>query len=148
MRVVRLSFLSGVLVGAVLCLCSGCSDAPKVGEVTGVVTLSGQPIPFAFVVFQPTDPPGTYGSAYSDASGRYELKFTEGVNGALVGRHEVLVRTATVDELQLEDKSTGLMVTPPLPKGYRERQELVFNREVKLGLNEINLELSEGRSRE
>ncbi|MFM8475408.1 MAG: hypothetical protein ACKOEO_06385 [Planctomycetaceae bacterium] len=138
----------GIVAVVLLSVTAGCSDAPAVGEVTGVVTLAGQPIPFAYVRFQPTDPPGTYGSAYSDESGRYELKFTEGVNGALIGRHEVLVRTAAVDELQVEDKSTGLLVTPPLPKGYQERQEVIFEREVKSGSNEINLELSEGKAQE
>ncbi|MFM7058984.1 MAG: hypothetical protein ACKO2P_18900 [Planctomycetota bacterium] len=64
----------------------GCSDGPPLGTVSGKVTQGGQPIPFAYVQFQPTDPPGTYASAYTDVEGQYELRFSESRNGALVGR--------------------------------------------------------------
>ena len=93
----------------------------------------------------PVDPPGTYGSAYTDAEGKFVLQFSPTKEGAMVARHEVTIRTAAKDEIQVEDRKTGLMVTPPLPDGYKEKVELVFEREVKSGDNVIDFDLTEGR---
>lgn len=120
----------------------GCADGPELGTVAGRVSLQGQPIPFAYVVFQPTDPPGTYGAAYTDADGHYELRFTESRDGALVGQHTVSIRTAALDEIEVEDKSTGLMVRPPVPEGYQPGLQVEFEREVKPGDNTHNFDLA------
>lgn len=130
-----------------LLLPSGCSEGPELGEVEGKVTFKGQPIPFAYVTFQPVDPPGTYGSAYSQPDGTYILKFSGSRNGAPVGKHLVSIRTAAKDEIEVEDKSTGLMVRPELPEGYQEKVELYFDQVVESGSNEIDFELSEGRDK-
>ena len=104
----------------------------------------GKPIPFADVEFQPIDPPGTYGAAYTQADGTYTIRFTEDKDGALVGKHKVTVRTAAVDEIQVEDKTTGVIVTPDLPEGYQAKRSLEYNREVKPGTNEMVFDLAEG----
>jgi|GEM_PF-286718 len=122
-------------------LAVGCSDGPKLGYVHGKVTLRGAPVPFAYVKFQPVSPTGTYGAAYTDVDGKYVLKFTKNRDGALVGQHEVTVRTSSVDEIQVEDKTTGKMVTPPLPEGYRANLEAQFAHSVKSGTNTIDLEI-------
>jgi len=122
---------------------AGCSKGPVLGTVTGVVQQGGQPVPFAYLVFQPVGK-GTYGSAYTDVDGRYVLKFSPTRNGALVGKHQVTIRTAAVDEIQVEDKATGQMVTPPLPPGYQPRQELQFEREVQRGRNTLDFDLASG----
>src|SRR5690349_20864093 len=67
---------------------AGCSDGPELGDVTGKVLQNGQPVPFAYVMFQPIDPPGTYASAYTNVDGEYELQFSPSANGAMIGRHE------------------------------------------------------------
>jgi hypothetical protein len=121
---------------------SGCShDGPELGEVHGQVTLGGKPVPFAYVNFQPIDPPGTYGAAYTDTDGNYRLQFTRDRVGAPVGKHQVSIRTSHLDELQVEDKSTGLMVTPALPDGYRAGVEATFERTVVPGENLVDFEL-------
>ena len=126
----------------------GCSDGPELGSVTGKVLQAGKPIPFAYVQFQPVDPPGTYGAAYTAIDGSYNIRFTEDKDGALVGKHLVTVRTSAVDEIEVEDKTTGLMVTPELPEGYQAKLELEYDREVKSGSNEINFDLGEGKRAE
>lgn len=120
----------------------GCSDGPEIAGVKGKVTWNGQPVPFAYVVYQPVDPPGAYGAAYTNAEGQYELLYTKSKKGALVGQHQVTVRTSSVDEIQVEDKKTGKMVTPPLPPGYKPKLEVQFDRAVESGGNEIDLELT------
>ncbi|MFM7058801.1 MAG: carboxypeptidase-like regulatory domain-containing protein [Planctomycetota bacterium] len=122
----------------------GCSDGPPLGTVSGKVTQGGQPIPFAYVQFQPTDPPGTYASAYTDVEGQYELRFSESRNGALVGRHEVTIRTAALDEIQVEDRETGKLVTPALPAGYQPKLELKYERAVEAGANTHDFQLETG----
>lgn len=122
-------------------LLTGCSDGPSLGKVHGQVTLNGEPVPFAYVVFQPIEPKGAYGAAYSDAEGRYELLYTRNRKGALVGKHAVTVRTSSLDEIQVEDKKTGLMVTPKLPREYRAKLEAQFERQVAAGDNPIDLEI-------
>ena len=77
--------------------------------------------------------------------GTYNIRFTEDKDGALVGKHKVTVRTAAVDEIQVEDKKTGRMVTPDLPEGYQAKLLLEYNRDVKPGTNEIVFDLAEGR---
>jgi hypothetical protein len=114
---------------------AGCADGPELGDVTGKVVQDGQPVPFAYVLFQPIDPPDTYASAYTNVAGEYELQFSPSANGAMIGRHEVTIRTSSKDEIEIEDKTTGKMVVPPLPAGYRERLQVKFERDVKPGDN-------------
>lgn len=126
----------------------GCSNGPELADVSGKVTQDGRPIPFAYVIYQPVEPPGTYASAYTDADGNYSVQFTESREGALIGRHEVTVRTAGLDEIAVEDRTTGRMVTPVLPVGYRPKLQLVYAREVQSGSNVIDLDLAQGTSQE
>jgi hypothetical protein len=144
MEISNMSRLVCVGLLAALTSLAGCDRGPELGTVKGKVTQNGVPVPFAYLQFTPVDPPGTYGSAYSDADGNYSLKFSRTRDGAPVGKHEVLLRTSRKDEIQVEDKSTGLMVTPKLPEGYKANVELVFDREVFSGNNEINFDLKEG----
>ena len=71
----RLKFWKPVTMASLgLFLASGCSEGPELGIVSGTVKLQGQAVPFAYVMFQPVDPPGTYGAAYTKADGTYELR--------------------------------------------------------------------------
>jgi hypothetical protein len=126
----------------------GCSKGPELADVSGKVTQDGKAIPFAYVVYQPVEPPGTYASAYTDAEGNYRVQFTASREGALIGRHEVTVRTAGLDEIEVEDRTTGKMVTPVLPVGYRPKLQLVYEREVQTGANVIDLDLALGNPQE
>lgn len=74
----------------------------------------------------------------------YNIRFTEDKDGEIVGKHKVTVRTTTVDEIRVEDKTTGLMVTPELPESYQPKLSLEYSREVKPGANEIVFDLAEG----
>jgi hypothetical protein len=135
-------FLNALIVTSTLMAVCGCSMGPQLGEVSGRVTMNGEAVPFAYVVFQPIDPPGAYGSAYASESGEYALQYSKSRAGAPVGKHSVTIRTASKDEIQVEDKTTGKMVTPPLPKSYRPRLEAKFEREVVPGRNEMDFDLT------
>ncbi len=78
--------------------CTGCSRParPPLGEVTGTVTLDGQPLPRALVTFVPIAGPGRTSYAYTDSDGRYSLAYLRDITGADVGQH--VVRITTVSE--------------------------------------------------
>lgn len=64
-------------------------------EVSGVVTLNGQPLPNATVIFQPIGGanPGPPSSGSTDDRGEFMLEFAGFKKGAVVGKHRVLVTT-------------------------------------------------------
>ena len=134
-------FLLNVTVLAVGLFVSGCSKGPDLGRVSGVVSQDGVPIPFVLVQFRPLEEKGAYASAYTNEDGYYELRFSQSKRGALIGSHEVTLRTSRRDEIQVEDKSTGLMVTPELPDNYKENLELKFEEVVSAGHNTIDFDL-------
>lgn len=78
--------------------CFGCSRSarPPLGEVSGTVTLDGQPLPRALVTFVPIAGPGRTSHAYTDSEGRYTLVYLRDIPGADVGQH--VVRITTVSE--------------------------------------------------
>ena len=134
-------FVPNVTVLAIGLVLSGCSKGPDLGTVRGVVSQDGIPIPFVLVQFQPVEPRGPYSSAYTNEDGHYELRFSQSRRGALVGSHEVTLRAARRDEIQVEDKTTGLMVTPELPENYKENLEVKYEEVVSLGDNVIDFDL-------
>src|SRR5687768_9403934 len=65
------------LVGLTGC---GGPEHPDVGRVSGVVTLDGQPLPEATVMFQPEN--GRASVATTDSAGKYSMTYLDGVPGA------------------------------------------------------------------
>ncbi len=120
------------LVIAMLAGCSG-PEHPDVGRVSGTVTLDGQPLAEATVMFQPTQ--GRASIATTDSAGKYSLTYLDGVSGALLGSHKVIIRT----EIPGEDGQPPI-AKEKLPKKYHERTELTA--EVKKGSNAFNFALT------
>jgi len=72
----------------------GCRPGPPVGEVTGRVTIDGQPAPGLLVHFEPQEGlakglPATYGA--TDDQGSYRAKRMNGQTGAGVGLNHVRI---------------------------------------------------------
>jgi hypothetical protein len=88
-------FFAAAVALAVLALVAGCgkSDRPPLGKVSGTVTLDGQPLPEALVLFTP-DGPGRTSQGVTDASGRYSVTYLRDIVGANLGRHMVRITTA------------------------------------------------------
>src|SRR5262245_52727183 len=88
--------LSPLAVVAILVV--GCSKGPyETAEVSGRITLNGEPLAGVAVMFQPMAPegninpgPGSYG--ITDADGRYTLTLVgKETPGAVVGKHKVRI---------------------------------------------------------
>jgi hypothetical protein len=84
-----------LLLGCVLVAVLGCGSS-KFVPVSGKVTLNGEPLAGATVSFEPVAEPGTSPLPTSslgktDQSGAFTLRATSGENGALVGKHRVVI---------------------------------------------------------
>ncbi len=97
----------------ILC-CLGCSKStePNYVNVSGVVTVYGEPLADAKVMFVPIQL-GAQGRAaipisfgMTDEEGRYDLSRPGGVSGAVSGWHQVLV-SKVVHPVQLAEKRQG-----------------------------------------
>jgi hypothetical protein len=106
---------------------------PDVGRVSGVVTLDGQPLPEATVMFQPAE--GRASIATTDSAGKYSLIYLDGVPGAKLGPHTVIIRT----EIPGEDGQPPI-AKEKLPKKYHDQTELTA--EVKPGSNTFDFPLT------
>jgi hypothetical protein len=122
-----------LVAGCLVCL-SGCGgpEHPDVGRVSGVVTLDGQPLDKATVMFQPAD--GRASQATTDAAGKYTLIYLDRVPGARLGTHKVIIRT----EIPGEDGQPPI-AKEKLPPKYHNASQLTA--EVKAGANTHDFDL-------
>jgi hypothetical protein len=129
------------VTSALLIAAGGCgqSSGPELAPVAGRVTLDGQPLAGAQIMFQPEAAGGSPSYGATDQDGRYELGFKRGVTGAMIGWHSI-----RVDMSREVAGPDGKVVRPkPLPPRYNVKTEL--REEVKPGEeNEIDFELTSG----
>ncbi len=95
-QVIVASSLSAVLLFLAGCGVKTAADYSKLDLVagSGTVTLNGQPLPDAVVMFEnPED--GTVCVGLTDASGRYQLQVDSRKKGVTTGRKIVRISTAT-----------------------------------------------------
>jgi hypothetical protein len=110
---------------------AGCGD-PKVVAVSGRVTLDGQPLAGAHVVFQPIAAakdmnPGSGSYGITDADGRYTLTVVDtGQSGAFIGKHrvEITIRSDEDDDTDRRGRRPAAKVVL-LPR-YNRNSQLSF----------------------
>lgn len=84
--------LTNFLVLGLLVIAAGCgTPGPEIADVSGKVTMDGQPLAGASVVFVPVG--GRPAGAATDAEGNYVLNFTRGRKGAIPGESRVQIST-------------------------------------------------------
>jgi len=118
----------------------GCSSSkPNVpfGHVRGRVTLDGQPLPNAAVMFEPATGRPSYGT--SSEAGEYTLRYRGQPWGAIAGRHRVRITTEGLFK-DSPDAPTPTVVKEKLPKKYHSAT--VLTAEVKPGDNIIDFDLT------
>lgn len=99
---VTLSFLSLSLWG-----CGSSNDRPELGQVTGTVTLDGEPLAGIAVVFSPDN--GRPARGKTDELGRYKLTYIGQTAGAKIGHHrvEIAPQEEGEDEEELQAANAG-----------------------------------------
>jgi hypothetical protein len=126
----------------------GCGDPPpETGEVVGIVTLNGEPLPKVSVLFTPESAGSSTAlssGAITDQDGRYKLVCSvpnnrvlgspRVIDGALVGRH-----VAIVEDFKMMDE----MLPPPgrVPIEYADAATTPLHFEVKPGQQTIDIKL-------
>ncbi len=122
----------------VLLLATGCqrrpAGQPEVGQVTGKITLDGEPLTDGIVYFIP--PEGRSSVGNTDKNGVYVMGYLPKVLGARLGKHKVVIKTYWPDETSPE----ALSAVDKIPKKYNS--ETTLTAEVKAGKNTINFELT------
>jgi len=135
----RLFVLFCMVVGSsVTFIGCGRGDGPETGEVSGKVTLNGDPVKGATVYFYP-DGGGRASSSVTNEKGAYELYYKGTQKGAKVGMHAVTLTTGTPNTT--DDNGKVIKGIPEVfPPEYVTGEAV--KREVKPGRNEINFEIT------
>ena len=124
-------------IGSILCivLLIGCGGNSNLGDVSGKVTINGDPLPDAFITFKPTRFEGvggkTFGKTASD--GTYYIVASENESGAYIGENLVRIKIGDV-------KSEGGVIEETVPAIYSSKSELLV--EVKSGSITFDFELN------
>ena len=114
---------------ALLLLCfAGCGSPSNVGTVEGNVTLDEAPLANASVTFYPKSGERS-SSGKTDESGKYTLRHTRDVVGALIGKHVVTISIITEGKKSL------------VPLKYSDRKKTDQTATVESGSNNINFDL-------
>jgi len=125
-------FSVGILLVALAGCTAGTADQPELGQVTGVVTLDGKPLPNVTVTFEPQS--GNASFARTDEQGKYELGYIDSVRGAVIGTHRVTISTP-----QDAPAGPGSTYVDPIPAKYNTATTLT--KDVVAGENVFNFEL-------
>ena len=126
--------LAGMAIAALLAV-AGCGGS-DLSQVTGRVTLDGQPLPNAFVEFVPTGSEGSTSSGRTNDRGEYMLMFSRDVPGASLGPHRVQI---TTQDVYVDDEGYEALHPERVPERYNEASELTA--EVLPGSNQFDFEL-------
>lgn len=115
-----------LLVTCVMFVLVGCDSGPPLGEVSGTITYEGEPIEKATITFSHAN--GRSAFARTDANGFYELTFSDGREGALLGENLIAIETARAGT-----DAEGNFVEYPetLPKKYHADSDIT--RDIKAG---------------
>jgi hypothetical protein len=130
---------SALLVGLLVGCSSGPSDTPPLGHVSGTILLDGQPLANAQVEFNPAAGRGSV--ATTDANGQYVLKYTNELEGAVLGTHTVSISTGVAPSSG--EGGAGQSGSPErIPPKYNSASEV--KEEVKAGSNTFDYKIESG----
>jgi len=121
----------------VVCGCGAKDSRPKLATVRGKVTLKGQPVALAKVMFLPVEG-GQSSEGETGPSGEYELYFRENEPGAQIGKHKITISTFVPTELDDLGKKVGGR-GETIPAQYNTNSTL--EKEVVAGENVIDFDL-------
>lgn len=131
------------LVSLIIALGAGCSSrGPEIAYVEGRVTLDGEPLVGATIVFVPEN--GRPSGAATGADGKYVLNFANGRKGAVPGTNTV--RIMTLRDADQDDNGRSIPGRPEtVPAHYNSETTLSFEVEPKTK-NVANFDLHSSRS--
>ena len=99
--------------------------------------MDDKPLPDTWIMFNPAS--GRTSLARTNNDGEYELMYLEGVKGANIGSHKVVITAYNEDEIEEMKAGSNEPVKEPIPAKYNSRTTLT--EEVKEGKNVIDFHL-------
>lgn len=140
-KMIRFQYLQFSLC-ALLLFCCGCpSSNGNIGTVEGVVTLDGEPVGQATVMFFPSSGRASIGT--TDDAGRYKLVYTRSEDGAVVGTHKVTISTEIKASDGYGDDEPAVQGKKEIiPAKYLDRRKTELTANVEPGSNSINFDLT------
>ena len=118
----------------VFCFLAGCSgsaeDLPELAEVSGTVSMEGEPLSGAKLMFIPSVGGASIGN--TDEMGRYKLRFNKHAKGAVLGQH--IVQITKYGEPGSANDTKNLV-----PHKYGRKSKLTAD--VVTGVNELDFAL-------
>jgi hypothetical protein len=152
----RNRFVALIVVASLVCVVAGCGEGVGISglaPVQGKVTLDGQPLSGAQVVFVPVDPAGRASVGATDGDGNYEI-VTNTDKGAMPGSYRVavsyLVRpdgspiTSVEEGMDATQLEASGQAKQGLPTRYSDPLQTELKFEVKPGKNEYNIDMKKG----
>ncbi len=126
------------VLGFVAITAAGCSGGQyeNLGEVSGTITLDGEPLKHAVITFQPTGGRPAYGKTGED--GKYTMMYTGSQAGATVGMNTVTITNGG----EKRDEETGKVwfQKEEVPAKYNSKTTLEYD--VKAGSQTHDFELT------
>ncbi|WDI42581.1 carboxypeptidase regulatory-like domain-containing protein [Bremerella sp. P1] len=114
-----------MLLGAALMTTVGCGggEYDNLGEVSGKITLDGEPLKHAVITFQPQGGRPAYGKTGED--GKYRMMYTGSQAGATVGMNTVTITNGG----EKRDEETGKIwfQKEQVPPKYNSKTELTYD---------------------
>lgn len=129
------------IVLAITSLMVGCNRGPEIASVEGTITMDGEPLVDATVIFTPVGG-GRPAAARTDEQGHYVLNFSGGRKGAQPGDYIVRVTTAQ-DPYEDEEGNPVPARRETIPMEYNQESTLKFTVEAKKK-NIANFDLKSG----
>ena len=130
----QLRWLTFVLFA--LLICTACDQGPPLGAVSGTITYEGEPVEKATITFTHVTE-GRSAFARTGADGYYELRFTDGRSGALLGKNAIAIETARAGA---DENGNPVMFPETLPKKYNVESEIT--REIEAGDQKLDFALT------
>lgn len=125
--------------------CGGVDDLPELGEVTGKVTIDGNPAKNVVVTFTPEGAnEGRPSRGVTNEEGIYTLEYSKQETGAKIGPHIVRISsTAPAEEEDCSKVPEESQFVDPIPPKYNvdavDNPEM--KKEVVAGPNEFNFDI-------
>jgi hypothetical protein len=145
-QLVKESFVTAAMAVAVLNLagCGSSSDRPELGQVTGTITLDGEPLKGIAVVFFPDN--GRPARGKTNAEGKYDLTYIRDTKGTKLGHNRVEIAPDEEggDEdgegEEIQSKPKGKSAKPKIPAQYNIKS--ILEASVQPGENVFDYKLT------
>ena len=126
------------------CLTTGCEESgPKLGTVSGTITLNDEPLENAAIEFHPlTSGKVVYGK--TDANGFYEMQYSTERKGVLLGKHQVQIST---QDWEKQPDGSNKVIPERVPKWYFG-PDAILEFDVQEGENTANFDLSKKKPKD